>query len=154
MLLLLLCLQAADLARDGKALLPIRADEARKAIARELAAQLGRLSGATFEIADGPGPGIVLSVGKPDDEFGREAYSMKSGPDGLKLDAAGNLFATGPGGVLVFAPDGTHLGTIHTGRATANCAWGGDGSDLYLTAGAYLARIRLTTRGARWPARP
>ncbi|MEO8427838.1 MAG: SMP-30/gluconolactonase/LRE family protein, partial [Verrucomicrobiota bacterium] len=33
-------------------------------------------------------------------------------PDGLKVDKAGNLFATGPGGVLVFSPDGKHLGTI------------------------------------------
>ena len=36
--------------------------------------------------------------------------------DGLKVDDAGNLFATGPGGVWVIAPDGTHLGTIHAGR--------------------------------------
>jgi len=45
-------------------------------------------------------------------------------PDGLKVDREGNLFATGPGGVLVFAPDGTHLGTINTGVPTANCAFG------------------------------
>jgi len=68
-------------------------------------------------------------------------------PDGMKVDARGNLFATGPGGVLVFAPDGTHLGTFATGEATANCAFGGDGSDLYITADMYLARVRLTTRG-------
>ena len=49
----------------------------------------------------------------------------------MKVDAAGNLFATGPGGVLVFAPDGTHLGTFSTGEATANCGWGEDGSVLY-----------------------
>jgi len=72
-------------------------------------------------------------------------------PDGLKVDREGNLFATGPGGVLVLAPDGTHLGTIRPGHATANCAWGEDGSVLYLTADSYLARIRLTTRGAGWP---
>jgi gluconolactonase len=72
-------------------------------------------------------------------------------PDGLKVDQSGNLFATGPGGVLVLAPDGSHLGTIRLEHATANCAWGGDGSVLYLTADAYLARIRLTTRGASWP---
>ena len=85
-----------------------------------------------------------------------DATSLVAGnpglPDGLKLDVHGNLFATGPGGVFVFAPDGSHLGTIRTGRPTANCAFGGDGSDLYLTAGSYLARIRLTTRGARWAA--
>jgi gluconolactonase len=65
----------------------------------------------------------------------------------MKVDVAGNLFATGPGGVLVLAPDGTHLGTIATGEATANCAWGDDGSTLYITADMYLARIRLSTRG-------
>ena len=68
-------------------------------------------------------------------------------PDGLKLDARGNLFATGPGGVLVFAPGGTHLGTINTTEATANCAFGGDGSTLYITADMYLLRIDLTTTG-------
>ena len=45
-------------------------------------------------------------------------------PDGMKVDADGNLFATGPGGVHVFAPDGTHLGTIDTGGPTANCGLG------------------------------
>ena len=68
-------------------------------------------------------------------------------PDGLKVDIAGNLFATGPGGVLVFAPDGTHLGTIETGVPTANCAWGGDGSTLYITANTALLRVSLATRG-------
>ena len=69
-------------------------------------------------------------------------------PDGLKVDEKGNLFATGPGGVLVFSPKGKHLGTLHTGQATANCAWGGDGSTLYITADAYLMRIKTKTRGA------
>ncbi len=45
-------------------------------------------------------------------------------PDGLKVGHQGNLFATGPGGVLVFSPDGNHLGTINTTVATANCAFG------------------------------
>ena len=73
--------------------------------------------------------------------------SQKGLPDGIKVDRSGNLFATGPGGVLVFDPDGTHLGTLNTGVATANCGWGDDGSVLYITADMYLCRIRLTTRG-------
>lgn len=68
-------------------------------------------------------------------------------PDGLKVDRQGNLFATGPGGVLVFAPDGKHLGTIRTGEATANCAWGDDGSTLYITADMFLCRVRTRTSG-------
>lgn len=72
-------------------------------------------------------------------------------PDGLKVDVHGNLFATGPGGVLIFAPDGTHLGTLATGEATANCGWGDNGSTLYITADMYLARIKLNTRGKLHP---
>ena len=68
-------------------------------------------------------------------------------PDGLKVDLMGNVFATGPGGVLVIAPDGTHLGTFLTGQATANCGFGGDGRTLYITADSYLCRVRLTTTG-------
>ena len=68
-------------------------------------------------------------------------------PDGMKVDRDGNLFASGPGGILVFAPDGTPLGTIGTGEATANCAWGDDGSTLYITADMYLCRIKTTTKG-------
>jgi gluconolactonase len=64
-------------------------------------------------------------------------------PDGLKVDAAGNLFATGPGGVLVLSPEGTHLGTIRTTKATANCAFDEDRSTLYMTADDTLLRIRL-----------
>lgn len=68
-------------------------------------------------------------------------------PDGLKVDRAGNLFATGPGGVLVIGPDGKHLGTILTGQATANCAWGDDGSMLYITAHMLLCRVQTSTQG-------
>ncbi len=45
----------------------------------------------------------------------RGVKTLKGLPDGLKVDRDGNLFATGPGGVLIFAPDGTHLGTLNTG---------------------------------------
>ena len=69
-------------------------------------------------------------------------------PDGMKVDKDGNLFATGPGGVIVFSPDGKHLGTFDTGVPTSNCAWGNDGSTLYITANYDLLRIKLNTRGA------
>ncbi len=68
-------------------------------------------------------------------------------PDGLKVDQHGNLWATGPGGVLIFSPQGKHLGTIRTTQRTANCAFGDDGSTLYMTADMYLLRIKLKTRG-------
>ena len=70
------------------------------------------------------------------------------GPDGLKVDSKGNLFAARPGGINVFAPDGTLLGSIETGVPTSNCAWGDDGSVLYITASTAVYRIRLGTKGA------
>ncbi len=68
--------------------------------------------------------------------------------DGMKVDLAGNVFATGPGGVWVISPDGVHLGTIMTGEVTANVAWGDDGRTLYMTASTGLYRVRLSTEGA------
>lgn len=68
-------------------------------------------------------------------------------PDGLTVDASGNLFATGPGGLLVISPQGKHLGTIATGQATSNATFGDDGSSLYLTADMDIIRVRTTTRG-------
>jgi gluconolactonase len=75
------------------------------------------------------------------------AKTKKGLPDGMKIDQAGNLFATGPGGVHVFTPAGEHLGSIDTQVATANCAFGGDGTVLYIAADKNLCRIKLTTKG-------
>jgi len=80
-------------------------------------------------------------------DAGELAKTRRGMPDGLKVDQAGNLFATGPGGVLVLAPDGTHLGTLLTGQPTANCGFGEDGRTLFITADSLLCRIRLTTTG-------
>ena len=71
-------------------------------------------------------------------------------PDGMKVDRNGNLFTTGPGGIYIFASDGKRLGRIETGEKTANCAWGGDGSTLYMTADMYLCRVKTLTRGVGW----
>lgn len=71
-------------------------------------------------------------------------------PDGMKVDRSGNLFATGPGGIHVFAPDGTPLGRIDTGEKTANCAWGNDGTVLYMAIDMYIGRIKTNTKGAGW----
>ena len=71
----------------------------------------------------------------------------KGVPDGMKIDQHGNMFLAGPGGVLVLSPAGKHLGTIVTGQPTANCAFGEDGSMLYITANDRLLRIKTRTRG-------
>lgn len=68
-------------------------------------------------------------------------------PDGLKVDTEGNLYATGPGGVWIFNPEGMHLGTLITTQATSNCAFGEDGKSLFITADMYLLRIKLNATG-------
>ncbi len=89
------------------------------------------------------GPGRVFF-----DATALAAKGLPGLPDGMKVDVKGNLFATGPGGVLVLTPQGELLGTINTGETTANCAWGGDdGSTLYITAHTYLCRIKTSTKG-------
>ena len=71
-------------------------------------------------------------------------------PDGLKVDKDGNLFATGPGGVYVMSSKGKLLGLIRTDDRTGNCAWGNDGSTLYVMVNHYICRIQTTTKGAGW----
>jgi len=69
-------------------------------------------------------------------------------PDGLKVDLAGNVFCTGPGGVWVCRADGTLLGRIVLPELPANLAWGEDGSVLFITARTSLYRLETKTRGA------
>ncbi len=68
-------------------------------------------------------------------------------PDGLKVDAAGHVWATGPGGVFVFDAAGTHLGTIVTNDKTANVGFGGNGTVLYITANHNLVRVKTKAKG-------
>lgn len=67
--------------------------------------------------------------------------------DGLEVDREGNVWATGPGGVMVIAPSGKLLGVIDTGEPTGNCCWGDDGSTLYITANYFLIRVKTKTKG-------
>ena len=71
-------------------------------------------------------------------------------PDGMKVDTAGNVYCTGPGGVWVFAPDGTLRGKIATPEVSANVAFGdADYKTLYITASTGLYRVRLKNAGIR-----
>ncbi len=94
--------------------------------------------------ADGTiaGAGRVLFDGTS--LFGEDRQGV---PDGLKVDRDGNLFAAGPGGIYVIAPDGTLLGWIDTGGPTGNCAFAEDGSVLYIAANHRLLRLQTATRG-------
>lgn len=69
-------------------------------------------------------------------------------PDGLKLDEAGRVYCTGPGGIWVFGPQGAPLGRIRIPVVAANLAWGDeDARTLYITASEYLYRLRTKVTG-------
>jgi gluconolactonase len=87
-------------------------------------------------------------------QFAEASAWVKDGegsPDGMKVDIHGNVFATGPGGIHVFAPDGTRLGRIITDVPTSNLAFGEDGSTLFITANHRVLRMRTLTRGVPLP---
>jgi gluconolactonase len=111
-------------------------------------------------VSDGRQPRILAHDVQPDgtlanarvffDATPLRAQGRKGSCDGMKVDAAGNLWTTGPGGVLVLSPEGKHLGSILTHQPTGNCCWGDDGSTLYVTANMFLVRVKTLTRGAGW----
>jgi len=82
-------------------------------------------------------------------------FDMTSAPgeealDGMKVDAEGHLFVSGPGGVWVISAEGKHLGTLTLPELPANMAWGdADGRTLYLTARTSVYRLRLAVPGIR-----
>jgi gluconolactonase len=77
-----------------------------------------------------------------------KSAERKGGCDGMKVDTNGNIWTTGPGGVLIISKDGKHLGSILTGQATANCAFGGeDRGTLYITADMFLLRVKTMAKG-------
>jgi len=69
-------------------------------------------------------------------------------PDGMKVDDAGDIYVTGPGGIWVWDANGHHLGTIVIPEQPANLAWGdSDFRTLYVTATTSVYRIRTNARG-------
>ena len=63
------------------------------------------------------------------------------------MDERGNIWATGPGGVLVLTPQGKLLGRIALDNLTANCAFGEDGKTLFMTADKVVCRVRTMVKG-------
>lgn len=90
----------------------------------------------------------TLSRGKVLFDGTEESKGRTGVADSLKVDIYGNIFAAAPGGLFILAPDGTLLGRFNLGTATGNCAWGEDGSTLFITSNHILYRIRLNTKGA------
>jgi gluconolactonase len=79
---------------------------------------------------------------------GRVFAEMRDGgrPDGMKVDRDGRVWVSA-GGVQVFDAARKPLGVIECPQPPANCAWGGDGSTLYITARTAVYRTRVAALG-------
>ena len=64
-------------------------------------------------------------------------------PDGFKIDKKGNIFASGPGGMLILDKQGKLLGKIKVPAAVSNCALSSDEKTLYITNDMQVLRIKM-----------
>lgn len=63
-------------------------------------------------------------------------------PDGMKCDAEGHVWVTGPGGIWVYRPDGALIGRVAIPEPAANLAWGGPAwRTLFVTAATSLYAV-------------
>ncbi len=89
--------------------------------------------------------------------LGRRIFADLSGdepgiPDGMKVDQLGRVFCTGPGGIWVMEPDGTHIGIIRLPDMAVNFAFGGDDlRTLFVTAVTSVYTLRVKTPGQPHP---
>jgi sugar lactone lactonase YvrE len=84
--------------------------------------------------------------------FATMASAADGVPDGMKVDAEGRVYATGPEGCWVFDASGQHLGIIRLPEIPANCAWGGpDHRTMLFTARTSVYTLRMKTPGTRIP---
>ena len=61
----------------------------------------------------------------------------------MKITKSGYLFATGPGGVLIFNPQNKLIGKLKLPEATSNCAFSDDEKTLFLTVDMYVVRLKM-----------
>jgi len=96
-----------------------------------------------------PEQGIIRAYDVEEDgSLANGRVFFNSWGDGMAVDQSGNVYvAVGRDGVFVISPDGVHLGSLVTGERTSNCAFGDDGSALYVTSNMYLMRIQTKTKG-------
>jgi gluconolactonase len=73
-------------------------------------------------------------------------------PDGMKCDAEGNIYVTGPRGIWVISPKAELLGRIDVPENVGNLNWGNDSwKTLFICASTSLYKIDLQVSGNRPP---
>jgi gluconolactonase len=100
-----------------------------------------------FDVQD---DGTVANSRVLADGIGTASLEIGDLVDGMKLDERGNIWVTGPGGVLAFSPEGEHIGTIQVPEPVGNLNWGGpDWNWMFIPATSSVYRIECKVSGNR-----
>ena len=75
--------------------------------------------------------------------YDASADTLKGKPDGMKVHSSGNIFSSGPGGIIVLSAEGKLLARINVGDVCSNCAFDDGEKYLYITANHWLVRVKL-----------
>jgi gluconolactonase len=107
---------------------------------------------AHIRVFDVQSDGTIANSRVLADGIGSGSLEIGDLVDGMKLDARGNVWVTGPGGVCVFDADGQHIGTVEVPENVGNINWGGpDWSQLFIPATTSVYRIQCKVSGNRLP---
>ncbi|MFJ8916234.1 SMP-30/gluconolactonase/LRE family protein [Amycolatopsis sp. NPDC102389] len=79
------------------------------------------------------------------------ATSDAGGFDGVRVDAAGRVWAAAHDGLHCFAPDGTRIGKLRVPEVCSNLTFGGPRrNDLFITASSSVYTLRVNFSGPRF----
>jgi sugar lactone lactonase YvrE len=88
----------------------------------------------------------TLGEGRVFADASSHAKAKKKGlPDGLKVDRAGNLWASSKDGISIFTPAGKRIGIIRADDVISNCELAADGH-LYMSSNHRVVRVRIKAR--------
>jgi gluconolactonase len=107
---------------------------------------------AHIRVFDVQADGTIANSRVLADGIGTASLEIGDLVDGMKLDERGNIWVTGPGGVLAFSPEGEHIGTIQVPEPVGNLNWGGpDWNWMFIPATSSVYRIECKVSGNRLP---
>ena len=111
---------------------------------------VGSADGRRLFLADPPGRACWAFDLAPDGALSNRRKIADRASDGLTLDEAGNLYITGPEGVLIYSPEGVEIAAVAIPERPANMTFGGpDGRTLFVTARTGLYAVEMNVRGDR-----
>lgn len=92
---------------------------------------------------------IMAFTRNEDGTYGNpKQFCQLPGPDGIKVDVKGNVWATTKEGVNVYSPEGELLDSVKTPETPKNCAFGGaDSKTLYVTALTSVYTVETSVEG-------